>query len=476
MLHIRIFICFGLTVVLGLCGPLVFAKAPVIAETAPLDIQIPQFEVKTLSNGVKVVFLKNDAMPLVSVNLMIPGGALLDPEGQEGMASLMTSCLRNGGAGDLTPESFDAALEDKAVAMSASADKDFFSAGFKCLSKDLAEVLPLFADMLLRPQFDLKRFETNKTDLMDSANRLEDTPDALTRVLFYRTLMDQSSYGRPTSPLTLSNIKQPDVVKFYESHWGPTDSVLEVTGKVDEEKALAQLENLFANWTPQEKLPDYTDAKPMGPAIYFYPKYVSQVFIRYGVLGIKRHDPQDIPLSVANYILGGSGFTSRLMHQIRSDRGLAYFVDSVAVPYNIRGVFEVIGGTRPDSVKEYLTVMFQVLNDYAKTGPTEAELKQAQKSMVEEFAYNFESAFSAAAYHTSLVFNHYPDDYLQTYRDKVKAVTREEASDAIHSILSQKDWVLIVAGPEELEKELKAFGTVHRVNSIFEPINSTPAE
>jgi zinc protease len=162
------------------------------------------------------------------------------------------------------------------------------------------------------------------------------------------------------------------------------------------------------------------------------------------------------------------------MHQIRSDRGLAYFVDSVVVPYNIRGAFEVIGGTRPDSVKEYLTVMFQVLNDFAKTGPTETELQQAQKSMMEEFAYNFESPFSLATYHSSLVFNGYPDDYLQTYRDKVKAVTLKEAADAASSILSQKDWVLIVAGPEELEKDLEAFGTVHKITSIFEPLASTP--
>jgi zinc protease len=450
------------------------SKAPFVPETAPLNIQVPAFDVKTLSCGIKVVFLKNDEMPLVSVNLLIPGGSILDPEGQEGLGALMTSCLRNGGAGDLTPEAFDAALEDKAVDMSASVDKEFFAAGFKCLSADLADVLPLYADMLRHPQFDIKRFETDKADSIDEVSRLEDTPDALTRVLFSKALLDQSPYGHSASPQSLSTIKQDDVLKFYQAHLGPTGSVLQVTGNVDEAKVLAQLESLFGDWTAQEKLPDYVDSKPLGPVIYFYPKQVSQVFIRFGVLGLKRHDPQDIPFSVANYILGGSGFTSRLMHQIRSDRGLAYFVDSVTVPFNIRGVFEVIGGTRPDSVKEYLTVMFQVLNDFAKTGPTATELQQAQKSMVEEYAYNFESPFSLADYHTSLVFNGYPDDYLQTYRDKVKAVTQDQAAAAASAILSQKNWVLIVAGPEELEKDLEAFGTVHKVTSIFDPLVSNP--
>jgi zinc protease len=455
----------------GLVSSALLAKPPVVAETAPLDIQVPQFDTKTLSNGMKVIFLKSDEMPLVSVKLIIPGGYILDPDNQEGLVALMNGTLRNGGAGALTPEAFDEALENKAASMGASADVESFSAEFKCLSKDVADILPLFADMLRRPQFDAKRFETNKADSLDEINRLEDTPDSLSRVILNRALFGQSPYGRWANPKSVTSIQRNDVVNFYKAHLGPTGSVLEVTGKVDEEKLLAQLESLLGDWPAQKKLPEYADAKPVGPTIYFYPKNVSQVFIRYGLLGFKRHDPNDFSLSVANYILGGSGFTSRLMHQIRSDRGLAYFVDSVMIPYNVRGVFEVIGGTRPDSVKEYLTVMFQVLNDYAKSGPTESELKQAQKSIVEEYAYSFESPFTAAARNSSLVFNHYPDDYLQTYRDNIKGVTQQQATDSMQTILAQKDWVLVVAGPESLEKELEAFGTVHKMTSIFEPLN-----
>ncbi len=450
------------------------AKPPVVPESAPLDIAVPVFDVKTLSCGIKVLFLKNDEMPLVSGELLIPGGNVADPEGKEGLVTLMNASMRNGGAGDLSPEDLDAALENKAASMGASADTEHFSAEFKCLSRDLADILPLFADMVIRPRFDAKRFETNKADLLDETERVEDTPDALTRVLFNRALMANSAYGRWGSPKSVAAVTRQDVVNFFKSHYGPTGAILAVTGKFDEEKIFQQLNSLFADWAAQEKPAEYTDAKPLGPTIYFFPKKVGQVFIRYGVLGIKRHDPQDYALSVANYILGGSGFTSRLMHQIRSDRGLAYFVDSVMVPYNIPGIYEVIGGTRPDSVKEYLSVMFQVLNEFAKNGPTELELKQAQKSIVEEFAYNFESPFSIADYNASLVFNQYPDDYLKTYRDKIKALTRQEVADAAKRVLTQKDWVLVVAGPEDLAKDLASFGTVHKVSSIYEPLAANP--
>jgi predicted Zn-dependent peptidase len=462
-----------------LCGSIffvspVFAKPPLVPDTAPLEIKIPSFDVKTLSCGLKVIFLKNDDLPLVSVNLSVPGGDARDPQGKEGLVALMSAALRDGGAGNLSPEAFDAALESRAVSMTASADHESFGAGFNCLAGDLPEILQLFADMVLHPQFDLKRLETDKLDSLDALQRLEDTPDELTRVTFVKGFFGQSPYGRWAGPLDVQKITREDVVDFYEKHYGPQGSILAVAGNFDEAAVYSQLESLFSGWKNQEALPPLADAKPLGPTIYFFPKDVSQVFIRYGVLGLKRHDARDIPLQVANYILGGSGFTSRLMQQIRSDRGLAYFVDSVSMPYDIRGLFEVIGGTRPDSVKEYLTVMFQVMGDFAKDGPTEGELAQAQRSMVEEYAYNFESPYTLATYRAALDFHGYPDDYLSTYRDQVKAVTREQATQAASDILSEKDWVMVVCGPAALEADLSSFGKVVKVTSIFDPLPANP--
>ncbi len=447
-----------------------FPKEPVVPETAPLEIQVPPFDVKTLSCGLRVLFLKNGDLPLASVDLMLPGGTILDPEGKEGLSALMTAALRNGGAGKLAPAAFDAALEDRAASMEAGADKENFTAGFKCLAGDFPDVLGLFADMLRRPRFDPQRLETDKADQVDSLNRLEDTPDALTRVLFFRGLMDYSPYGQWASPKTTAALTPSDVSDFYREFLGPRGGVMAVTGNFDEEKTLAQLEALFGDWKGGAVQPAPADARPSGPVIYFFPKDVSQVFIRYGVLGVRRHDPRQVPLEVANYILGGSGFTSRLMREIRSNRGLAYFVDSVSEPYNVRGVFEVVGGTRPDSVKEYLDVMFQVMGAFAREGPTSKELAEAQQSMVEEYAYNFESPFTLAPYKASLDFHGYPDDYLATYRDQVKAVTLSQAADAARSILDQKNWILAVCGPDGLEPELSAFGKVVKVTDIFAPL------
>ena len=448
----------------------VFAKEPVVPPTAPLNIQVPPFGTKTLSCGMKVLFLKNADLPLVSVDLLVPGGTLLDPEGKEGLAALMSSALRNGGAGKLAPEAFDAALEERAASMEAGAETEDFTAGFKCLAGDFPDILGLFADMLRRPAFDPKRFETDKSESLDSLNRLEDTPDALTRVLFNRGLMAHSPYGRWSSPKTVTALTREDVADFYRKNYSPQGSVLVVTGNFDEEKTAAQLENLFGDWKGAAGRAAASDAQPPGPVIYFFPKDVSQVFIRYGVLGVKRHDPKKIPLDVANYILGGSGFTSRLMREIRSNRGLAYFVDSFSIPYNVRGVFEVVGGTRTDSVKEYLDLMFQVMGDFAKDGPTPRELAEAKQSMVEEYAYNFESPFTLAPYKASLDFHGYPDDYLATYRDKIKKVTLEQASDAARVVLDQKNWVLVVCGPADLEKELEGFGKVVTVKGVFDPL------
>ena len=455
--------------------PFVWAKAPVVKETAPLKIQVPAFGEKTLSCGMKVLFLKNDEMPLVQANLYMQGGLTVDPMGQEGLISLVASALRNGGAGSLSPEEFDKALENKAAAMSASAEQEDITAEFNCLSEDLTEILELFADMLVKPKFDAKRLETEKANTVDSLRRLQDTPETLTRVLYYKTLFNGSLYGRWASPESVTKLTRSDAAKFYKKTFSPEGAVLALSGKFDEQKVGAQLEDLFSGWKKEAKSAPGPAPRPMGRTIFFFPKDVPQVFIRFGLPGMVRHNPDYFPFTVANYILGESGFTSRLMKEIRSDRGLAYFVNSYFLPFDVRGPFQIVGGTRPDAVKEYLDVMFKMVSDFAKHGPTESELSEAKQSIIEEFAYNFESPFKLAGYKASLDFHAYPKDYLENYRKEVGKVGRKQAAQAAANILSQKDWVLIVCGPESLEKTLSGFGKVVKVTDIFASLPEKPS-
>ena len=204
------------------------AKPPKLPSSPPLEIKVPAFHVKTLSCGMKVIFLKDGKLPLVSASLFMPGGSIHDPLGKEGLSGLVNSCLRNGGAGKLSPEAFDEALEDKASTMSVSSEAEDFFAGFNCLSGDLPDILGLFADMLLRPRFESKRLETDRSNIADSLSRLEDTPDTLTRVLFTKALYGHNLYGRWASPKTVAGFSQGDVADFYKKSYGPKGAVLEI--------------------------------------------------------------------------------------------------------------------------------------------------------------------------------------------------------------------------------------------------------
>ncbi|HVM31720.1 MAG TPA: pitrilysin family protein [bacterium] len=474
ILMVLVWGCFGGGLILfGEVLP-VFANPPVLPQTPPLQISIPAFDLKTLPCGLKILFLKDDSLPLVSGNLMIPGGSAGEPEGQEGVAGLAASLMRDGGAGKLAPEAFDEALENKAASMTSGSDLETLTAGFNCMAGDLDEVLGLFADMVRRPQFDAKRLETDRSQMIEGLDRSLDVPDDLTRTVFYRALYGDHPYGRTSTPESLGRLTREEVKAFYQNHYGPQGSVLVLAGNFDEAKVLARLTELFGGWAAQSAPAVYGDPAPPEPTIYFYPKEVSQVFIRLGYLGLKRHDPNDIPLQVANYVLGGSGFASRLMAHIRSDRGLAYFVETFFQPKDVKGFFELVGGTRPDAVKEFLTLSFQMLGDYAKTGPTPAELASAKKSMIEEYAYNFESPFTLASYKASLDFHGYPSDYLSTYRDQIQAVTQAQAAKAVQGVLDPSHWVLVVCGPAALEKDLESFGKVVVLKDIFGPLAKGP--
>ena len=246
-------LCACICVPFLFCVPSAWAKAPAVKETAPLKITVPVFDEKTLSCGMKVLFLRNDSMPLVQANLYMPGGFCTDPVGKEGLISLVSSALRNGGAGTLSPEAFDKALENKAASMSASAEQEDFTAGFNCLSEDLPDILDLLADMLLRPKFDAKRLETDKANIVDSLRRLVDTPDALSRVLFYKALFGKSFYGRWASPENVARLTRGDVAQFYQKSYGPEGAVLALSGKFDEVKVSGQLEKLFSGWKKATK-------------------------------------------------------------------------------------------------------------------------------------------------------------------------------------------------------------------------------
>src|SRR5581483_8877478 len=130
-----------------LCGEKAFGKEPLVPATAPLEITVPAFHSVTLSCGLKVSFLKDPKMPLVSAELLIPGGHVSDPEGKEGLSDIVSVLLRNGGAGKRMPEAFDAACDDRAASLGASAETEDLTLSLKCLSQDLPEVLELFADM-----------------------------------------------------------------------------------------------------------------------------------------------------------------------------------------------------------------------------------------------------------------------------------------------------------------------------------------
>jgi zinc protease len=443
---------------------------PRVPIAAPLEIKVPEPQVHVLSCGMKVLLLGDPSLPLVQGTLYLKGGTSSDPKGKEGLTSLVNAALRNGGAGKLSPEAFDEALEDKAISLSVSSDLETTTVGFQCLAGDLPEALALFSAMLREPRFEQKRLETSRALLLDAAARLEDTPDQLTRVLFRKAIFGEHPYGRWESPSTLSGLSPGDVQGHFRDAYGPEGSVLSLAGSFEGKAALASLEKAFQGWRRGAKAPVLGEPKALGPAVYFFPKEVSQVLVRLGYRGIARHDPDQFPLEVADHVWGGSGFTSRLMKELRSDRGLVYFVNSYSLPFDIPGIYQVVGGTRPDALEEYLTVLLRMAGDYAREGPGPAELAEAKRSMVEEFAGNFGSVFQVAAYQGNLAFQGYPEDYLATYREKIKAVGRSQAAQAVGKVLSRPDRVLVVCGPAELEKTLSKFGKVHVVKSVFDPL------
>jgi zinc protease len=446
------------------------AKSPQLPPSPPLRLEIPAFGEKQLSCGLKVLWREDAELPLVSCSLRIPGGFILEPEGKEGLLHLLKGLLRDGGAGALSPARFDQALDDRAASLWAAADQESFSAGFSCLSEDVDPLLGLFADMLLRPRLDAQRLEVTRAGMLDYLQRLEEQPEEVTGMLITRGYFGPHGYGGWPSVKSIKSIQRSDLADFFQAHYGPQGGVLVLSGLFDHEKTLARLESLFKGWKPQR--PSQAPPAPplQGKRILFFPKEVPQVSIRLALPGLKRHDPADFPLMLANYSFGGGGFNSRLMRRIRSEKGLAYSISSNYQKLWVPGPFTIEGATRPDAARGYLELLFEAMRQYAAEGPTPSELEEAKNALTQEFAYNFASVHDLASQRADYEFKGYPPDYLETYRAKIQAVTLKEAAAAAARILGQDTWVMAVSGPLSLQKDLEAFAPVTTLKSAFDPL------
>lgn len=400
-------------------------------------------------NGVPVVFYQAMEVPMLDISMAFAAGSAYDGT-KHGLSALTAHLMNQGNAGkDAT--AIAEGLANTGAQFDADTSRDMTVFSLRTLTKKdaLEQSTNLFNQIINHPDFPDEAFESEKQQQLMSIEQVDESPDDVASINFFQTLYQDHPYAHPVNGTipTLSTVSKKQVIDFYKQYYISNNAVLVMVGALDSNQAHQLAEQL-------------TRELPKGKAADSIPKAVqlsnaekinipfpsSQTIVRLGQIGIDHHNPNYFPLIVGNYILGGGALVSRLAVEVREKRGLTYGVDSQFVPMPGEGPFIISLSTKNDQATNALDITHNTLNRFISNGPSKEELDSAKKYLTGSFPLSLSSNRSIASLLLRMAFYHLPDNYLDTYVDRVNAVTNEEIKQAFKTQVNPDKLLLVTVG------------------------------
>jgi zinc protease len=439
------------------------------------EVKVPDVPSFTLSNGMKVYLLENHELPLVSGFALVRTGNLFDPKDKVGLAELTGSVMRSGGTKSKTGEQLDEQLENIAASVETSIGESSGRVGFNALKENTDQVLAVFQDVLMNPEFRQDKLDLAKSQIRSGISRRNDEPGGILSRTFAEIVYGRDNpYAWRMEYEHIDNIQRNDLIAFYKRYFFPSNVILAVQGDFATAEMRAKLEKLFDGWTvKQENVPPFppVTAKP-APGVYLAPKQdVTQTSFAFGHLGGELRDPNFPALSVMSNILGGS-FSGRLFKNVRTKLGLAYSVSGGwGATYDHPGLFEVSGSTKSASTVDTIQAALDEVNKMRTSEVTDQELDTAKQSVLNSFVFFFDSPSKTLSRVVTYEYYGYPKDFIFQYQKGVQAVTKADVLRVAKQYLKPEDISIVAVGkPSDFGKPLTTLGPVKEIDlSIPEP-------
>jgi zinc protease len=424
-----------------------------------------------LDNGIKIYHRSNSELPLVDITLMFGVGRSVEDSANAGLVQLFARALENGGTQNISASDFDDRLDALAINLNVDTGPYTTSMQMSVMKEDLPEGMALLADLVRNPGFDTQRLETARQQLLEQVRRRLDNPGAIAEQLMLEYLYPDHPLGRKPTLKTLEHIEREDLQHLHHRYFGPGNMYVAISGDISGAESTHLVESSFAAWDHKVKsavVPDLNEINSevdSGPVIVAQ-RPLSQTTIRLVERGIKRDNPDVYAVEIMNYILGGGGFNSRLMREIRSNRGLAYSVFShFSVGQRLQGAFFAGCETKADSVAEAVGLFASIMQDLRENGVSDEELSLAKQSQINSFVFRFENPHSLVARAMEYDFYGYPEDYLTNYREHIRRVSAQDVQRAAHKYLHPENQAVILVG-EIAEEEIETLARGREVENI----------
>lgn len=422
-------------------------------EFPPLQFSFPVVEKEQLANGFKVYLKEDHELPLVELTLMVGGGSVQDPLDKNGLSALFSAVLETGGAGDASPAELEAELEAMAATLSVSSSAYSYQIDLSLHQRDLQRGIEILTDLLRRPRFDSDRLELARSQLLEAIRRKNDDPGAIAGRLLAEAIYAEHPFGNSPKRSDVAGFSRNDLLDLQQEYFRPDNFWLAVSGDFERAELLNLLELNFADWSAAGMAELSLPQLPQPPQgkVLIADKKIPQTSIVMGHPGINKDNPDVFALRVANYILGGGGFNSRMMREVRSNRGLAYSVYSYfQVGRRLPELFVASSETKTESTVEVVALMQQLMQQIIDEPVTETELTLAQQSLINSFVFAFTDSHSIVSRKVRLDFYGYPADYLEAYQQKVAVVTIADVQRVARTYLHPEQLQIVLVGDSEI--------------------------
>ncbi len=400
------------------------------------------------SSGAEVYFVENRDLPIIDISINFAAGSARDTADKAGLSAITRHMMTTGAAG-MSEEDISKRMADIGAIL--GGDHDLDRAGFKLRTLSSAterdQALDIYTKILQQPDFPEAILQREKTRIIAGLKESATKPDSISSKTFMKALYGNHPYAFDSEEETVNAIGRADLVKFYQSYYGPKNAVIAMIGDMSREQAGDIAEKLSAGLPKAENpqaLPDVPLPTQASEQRIEHPATQSHIVLGYP--GVRRGDPDYFPLYVGNYILGGGGFVSRLTEEVREKRGLVYSVYSYFMPMAVEGPFQIGLQTKKEQGEDALKVVRETLDNFMDKGVTEAELKAAKQNIIGGFPLRLDSNSKILEYLAVIGFYKLPLTYLDDFNKEVDKVTTAQIKEAFNRRLNTDNMVTVIVG------------------------------
>lgn len=395
-----------------------------------------------------VIYVKADDIRFIEIHVLFAAGSCFDSK--PGISQLVNVML-NQGTKSLSASEIALGFENSGAMFSADADRDMAIIKLRCLATNKYHTTPLkiLTEILKNPNFPQKNLSAIKKRFIGAVQLREQMPDLIAKDFFYNSLYGNHPYGQRVmgTPESIHSITRKELMNFYKKFYVANNAKLTIVGNVTlkEVKTIASKIIKSLSSGVEASYPPVASTKYVAKN-QFIPFPSAQTYLLMGCLAIDYQNQDYFPLLVANQILGGSTFTSRLFEQVRLQRGLAYDAISLLSPHKLIGNFAIAIQTRNEQAKVTLKLAQEIFHNFIEKGITKKELKNAKNELINKFPHSISTCSNLANLLDRVIFYQLPFDYLNIYQKKIKNVSLQETNNAIRKYLNMDKIITVAVG------------------------------